>query len=151
MIKKTGLFMLSLILSLSLAACGAKTVDEKAFSDDVLKNVKFAVELNKIDSGMFSTLYGVDLPKDGEAQVYCGSAAAADQFLIFKVENSSEIDGIKTSVEELRDNLAATYKTYNTAELDKINNAVIRTSDSLVIMIITDDYDNAAKIADKYF
>lgn len=149
--KKAVLAVVSLIMAFSLVACGSKTVDINAFRDDVLKNVEFAVELNEIDTQLFSTIYGVELPADAKAQVWCGSAAAADQFAIFTVENSSEIQAVKKSVEEMRDNLAATYSTYATEQLDRINNAVIRTNDKYVVFIITEDYKNAGTLADKYF
>lgn len=149
--KKAVLVVLSFVMVLCFVACGTKTVDIDAFKKDVTENVEFAVELNKIENSLFSTIYGIELPKNAQCEVWCGSAAAADQFAVFEVQNSSETAAVKKSVEELRDALAETYSSYATEQLDKINNAVIRTGDKYVIFIITDDYKNAATLADKYF
>lgn len=82
--KKTISLLLALCcLFAVLTGCGGskKTMEPRAFVDDVLANANFTDSLSQLDDAVIPQYYGVDSADYKSALVYCGTAATAEQIV----------------------------------------------------------------------
>ncbi len=148
--KKLLSLALAVLMAATMFGCGKKgglnEETAKELQKDVLQNVDFEQKLYELNQFTIGTYYA--LPQGAEVTAYVGSAIA-DQIAVFHAADCS--------VKELEDLLIAEtkelkelYAGYDTSELNKISHAIIETSGDYVIFCITDDYEAAQKIIDKY-
>ena len=147
--KKTFLLTLILALLLTLFGCGEKSpLDTEALKEDILTNVTFEVELEKVGDNAVSVLF--TLEEGVTAEIYKGSSVYPDQFGIFKAPDKSAANETKKMLEEYKGSLLTDYSHYNAEQLSKIENAVIYSRGNDVIFLICDQNDKAKDIIEKH-
>ena len=79
--KKTVAFLLAIVcLAALLTGCGGskKTMEPRAFVDDVLANANFTDSLNQLSDDVVAQYYGGDSADYTSAIAYGGTAATAE-------------------------------------------------------------------------
>ena len=147
--KKLLATLLSLVLSLTLCACGSVTIDTAALETEVIDSVTFDAPLQKIDNENTIEVY-YSLPESVSATVYRGSSISADQFCIFTAKDSSGANETEQMALTLIEDLKETFSSYDAEEVTKLNSAIVRKKGNYVVLLITNDYENGNKILDKY-
>lgn len=148
-IVKVMAFVLMLCMVLPMAACGGgekentAPINESALIDALLNQVEYDSVLAEAENAgrMFQ-----DMPEGATVTVYSGTGYCADEVVVVKLlkESDSElaIKSIKYHIQQMRDQFAS----YNTAELPKIDGAVIWDSGLLVIACVTNDHAAAKEL-----
>ena len=148
-IVKVVAFVLMLCMVLPMAACGGgekentAPINESALIDALLNQVEYDSVLAEEENAgrMFQ-----DMPEGATVTVYSGTGYCADEVVVVKLlkESDSElaIKSIKYHIQQMRDQFAS----YNTAELPKIDGAVIWDSGLLVIACVTNDHAAAKEL-----
>ncbi len=147
--KKLFVSLISLFLIISLCGCGNFTLDTAALETDVIENVTFDAPLEKIDNENTINVF-YSLPEDVSAIVYRGSSISADQFCIFTAKDADGAKDTELMISSLLEQLKDTFASYDAEEVTKLNSAIVRKKGNYVVLLITNDYDNANKILDKY-
>ncbi len=142
-------FIAVIFAAICLGGCGEQaTVDVDALTKAVLSEVKFESELTEVNETVLSVTYA--LPEGAVGTAYLGSSTAADQLAVFTLKNADDAKTVKAMLEQKVTSLHDTFAAYDVPELTKIDNAVIRVKGNYAVFCITDDYENAAKVIDKY-
>lgn len=156
MTKKILAFALSLILALCLlAGCSGpsgKNIDGDALYSD-LKTISFTDELIDMDMSAIENYYFFDDTGVIEKARVCKSAsgATAEEIAVVTVKSSSDVESVKKALEMRVDDLGFNFENYVPTEMDKINKAIVTSSGRTVVLVVTDDLENAQAIIDKYF
>jgi hypothetical protein len=82
---------------------------------------------------------------------YFSSGATAEEMAIFKTSGKEEdvkslADAMKNRVERQKN----VYESYASAEVPKLDKAVIGTAGPYLVLYVASDYDAARKVAEKY-
>ena len=143
--KKLLLLTLIFAFVLTFVGCGnQEPLNTETLKEDILKNVKFEVQLEKIGDNAVSVLFSLD---DGvTAEIYKGSSVYPDQFGIFCAPDKTAADNTQKMLEEYKSSLLTDYSHYNAEQLGKIKDAVIYRRGNDVVFIISDQNDKAKEI-----
>ena len=142
--KKTISLLLALCcLFAVLTGCGGskKTMEPRAFVDDVLTNANFTDSLSQLDDAVIPQYYGVD---------YCGTAATAEQIVCFEAVDAAAAQRLLTALQTFVADRIEAYKSYGPAAAMSLENAPVKTIGNYVIAVVCADSDSAAKVVDQY-
>ena len=149
--KKTISLLLALCcLFAVLTGCGSskKTMEPRAFVDDVLTNANFTDSLSQLDDAVIPQYYGVDSADYKSALVYCGTAATAEQ--IVEAVDAAAAQRLLTALQTCVADRSEAYKSYGPAAAMSLENAPVKTIGNYVIAVVCADSDSAAKVVDQY-
>ncbi len=143
--KKTLSILICFLFALSVAGCTSELTPEKqeALIAEVLENVEFQQEMTQLNEMLVGTSY--DIPEGVTAEAY-SAGYPADRFALFNCESSALASEVEAMLQSKTKELYDTYKSYDTSQLNKLDNAIIKTSGNTVIYCVTDDYENAEEI-----
>lgn len=156
MTKRIISIALSLVLALCLfAGCSGasgKDIDGDALYSD-LKALAFTDELVDMDMSAIENYYFFDDTGVIEKARVCKSAsgATAEEIAVITVKSASDVESIKKALEMRVDDLAFNFENYVPAEMNKINKAIVTSNGRTVVLVVTDDLDNAQSTIDRYF
>ena len=143
--------MLSLLLIaaavLCLASCGKKEVNPDAVLAAVQKDVKFDYELS--DAGSAASMFFSNLPDGAQVKLYKGAGEYSDEIAILTGASEADAQKLEAAAKAHIQELHNSYANYVPAELDKIDNAVIKVAGKYVFVCVTNDYGNAATVLDR--
>ena len=151
--KKTLALLLALVCIVSLfAGCGSskKTMEPRAFVDDVLANANFTDSLSQLDDAVIPQYYGVDAADYKSAIVYCGTAATAEQIVCFEASDSAAAERLLAALKTFVADKVEAYKSYGPAAAMSLENAPVKIIGNYVIAVVCADSDSAAKVVDQY-
>lgn len=111
------------------------------------EKVSFDEDLTMIDIDSSKAIYPLENMGIKDMVVLSGSGATADEIAVFKITSKNLKQAIETVKSRIESRIQD-FGTYIPKEVPKLKNPVIRYSDDLLIMVITNDYKNAEKIAD---
>lgn len=124
------------------------TIDINKISEDIMKNIKFEDELNKMDSDTVSKLY--DINNATSQLVYMSSGATAEEIAIFEFKNKEEckiaLENANKRIEERKQS----FKDYMPKEMKKLEDAIIKNTQKYLIVCVTNDQDTVEEILNKY-
>ena len=138
-------------VTMTFAGCGAQkdiTVDIDALAADLAAGVTFDDELSLIDDGMIPMVYGMDAFED--AALYLGSGATAEEIAVFALEDEARDKGALDEAKAHIDSQITSYEDYIPAEVQRLEEAIVRQAGRYVIVVVTADTDAAEKILDEY-
>ena len=152
-LKRVFAAILTLVLLLALTACGDKnvTIDTAALESDINGAGLFVDTLVKLSDATIGGQVETDVSGCTSKVYYAGMGATAEEWGVFECASAKDAKALKTALETHRDNLLTTYSSYAPDAVPRIQNAVIRQKGQYVLFITAEKYDDAAKIADKYF
>ena len=124
--KKTVAFLLAIVcLAALLTGCGGskKTMEPRAFVDDVLANANFTDSLNQLSDDVVAQYYGVDSADYTSAIAYGGTAATAEQIAVFEAKDSAAAERILSALQTFVAEKVEAYKSYGPAAAMSLENA----------------------------
>jgi hypothetical protein len=147
------LLVFTCVLAL-LTGCGSssskKTMDPQTLADDLLANAEFTDSLEQLDDAVIPNYYGVDAADYKSALVYCGTAATAEQIVIFEAVDSSAADRLLSSLQSFVSEKIEAYQSYGPAAAMSLENATVKTIGNYVVAVVCSDSDSAAEIVGQY-
>lgn len=151
--KLMAVIALAVILCLLAAGCGSETyeIDEAAFMEEMLREVKFDCELSQLKEETMSAFF--TLPEGTTGLVYMGSGAYADHAAVFTAPDADAAGEVLTEVQGYTEDLKASFEDYIPEEAAKIDRAVVMQKGRYVVLCIpsADGADDAKSFVDSYF
>lgn len=124
------------------------TIDINELSKDIIENIEFEDELNKVDNETASKLY--DINDFTSQSVYMSSGATSEEIAIFEFEDKEAckvaLEKANKRIEEQKQN----FKDYMPKEMKKLENAMIKNKNQYLIVCITNHPEEVGKILSKY-
>lgn len=124
------------------------TIDINKLAENILQNIKFEDELNKVDSEAVAKLY--DINNTVSQEVYMSSGATAEEIAIFEFKDKDEckraLEKVNKRISEQKQN----FKEYMPKEMKKLENAIIKNKSKYLIVCITDNREDVEIILNKY-
>lgn len=151
--KKTISLLLALCcLFAVLTGCGGskKTMEPRAFVDDVLANANFTDSLNQLSDDVVAQYYGVDSADYTTAIAYGGTAATAEQIAVFEAKDSAAAERILSALQTFVAEKVEAYKSYGPAAAMSLENAPVKIIGNCVVAVVCADSDSAVKVVDQY-
>ena len=151
--KKTVAFLLAIVcLAALLTGCGGskKTMEPRAFVDDVLANANFTDSLNQLSDDVVAQYYGVDSTDYTSAIAYGGTAATAEQIAVFEAKDSAAAERILSALQTFVAEKVEAYKSYGPAAAMSLENAPVKIIGNCVVAVVCADSDSALKVVDQY-
>ncbi len=151
--KKTVAILLAIVcLAALLTGCGGskKTMEPRAFVDDVLANANFADSLNQLSDDVVAQYYGVDSADYTSAIAYGGTAATAEQIVVFEAKDSAAAERILSALQTFVAEKIEAYKSYGPAAAMSLENAPVKIIGNCVVAVVCADSDSALKVVDQY-
>ena len=151
--KKTVAFLLAIVcLAALLTGCGGtkKTMEPRAFVDDVLANANFTDSLNQLSDDVVAQYYGVDSADYTSAIAYGGTAAPAEQIAVFEAKDSAAAERILSALQTFVAEKVEAYKSYGPAAAMSLENAPVKIIGNCVVAVVCADSDSALKVVDQY-
>ena len=151
--KKTVAFLLAIVcLAALLTGCGGskKTMEPRAFVDDVLANANFTDSLNQLSDDVVAQYYGVDSADYTSALAYGGTAATAEQIAVFEAKDSAAAERILSALQTFVAEKVEAYKSYGPAAAMSLENAPVKIIGNCVVAVVCADSDSALKVVDQY-
>ncbi|MDY5711759.1 MAG: DUF4358 domain-containing protein [Oscillospiraceae bacterium] len=151
--KKTVAFLLAIVcLAALLTGCGGskKTMEPRAFVDDVLANANFTDSLNQLSDDIVAQYYGVDSADYTSAIAYGGTAATAEQIAVFEAKDSAAAERILSALQTFVAEKVEAYKSYGPAAAMSLENAPVKIIGNCVVAVVCADSDSALKVVDQY-
>lgn len=146
-----------LILALLMTAC-AGSAEKKPLpaAEDLAKTLLdagiFADELETVDPDIAALLYGFT-EEDG-VDLYCwlsASGGTAEEFTLFLCRDDAALAVARKSAEARLENQKRTYESYAPDEVPKLEGAVVRVRDNILVLCVAADPEKAAKLLSPYF
>ena len=147
--KKTVAFLLAIVcLAALLTGCGGskKTMEPRAFVDDVLANANFTDSLNQLSDDVVAQYYGVDSADYTSAIAYGGTAATAEQIAVFEAKDSAAAERILSALQTFVAEKVEAYKSYGPAAAMSLENAPVKIIGNCVVAVVCADSDSALKV-----
>lgn len=138
-------FLLFLACIFFVCGCSKEKIDINTLSDNISKNILFEEELTLYE-GSSKELYNIDFAK--KAIIYVGSGATAEELAIIEFDNQELANKGYTILKSYIDDRKKIFSTYNPVEVKKLDNAVLKQKENVVIMCVSND-ENALKIIEK--
>ena len=151
--KKTVAFLLAIVcLAALLTGCGGskKTMEPRAFVDDVLAKANFTDSLNQLSDDVVAQYYGVDSADYTSAIAYGGTAATAEQIAVFEAKDSAAAERILSALQTFVAEKVEAYKSYGPAAAMSLENAPVKIIGNCVVAVVCADSDSALKVVDQY-
>ena len=151
--KKTVAILLAIVcLAALFTGCGGskKTMEPRAFVDDVLANANFTDSLNQLSDDVVAQYYGVDSADYTSAIAYGGTAATAEQIAVFEAKDSAAAERILSALQTFVAEKVEAYKSYGPAAAMSLENAPVKIIGNCVVAVVCADSDSALKVVDQY-
>lgn len=124
------------------------TIDINKLSDDIMQNIKFEDEMNKVDKKTTEKLYTINNAIN--QVVYMSSGATAEEIAIFEFENKEECKGAMENANKRIEEQKESFKDYMPKEMKKLEESIISTKDKYLMIFVTDNQNGVQKILNKY-
>ena len=145
----------ALLLVALLAACGGSLKPLPA-KEELAKTLTdagiFSDELEAVDADIAAYLYGLTDAEGVEIGSWLSaSGGTAEEITLFTCQNDEILKAVRDSVDARLDMQKRTYKDYAPAEVPKLEKAVVRVRDKVLIVCVSADPEKAAKLLSPYF
>lgn len=124
------------------------TIDINKLSDDIMQNIKFEDEMNKVDKKTTEKLYTINNAIN--QVVYMSSGATAEEIAIFEFENKEECKEAMENANKRIEEQKESFKDYMPKEMKKLEESIINTKDKYLMIFVTDNQNGVQKILNKY-
>lgn len=137
---------------LALTACSGNSSSQSQKSpaeiaDEIYKSQTFQDTLNAIDADMLGDYYRIDAADLSDSKIYVsGSFSTAEEIAVFQASSEQAVDNIKKAIDTRLEDLKLAFESYAPNEMTKINNPVLITKGTMVVLVLADD---TAAVSDK--
>ncbi len=144
--KKAVVILLTVIMTVSLFGCeNTKIFDVNTLADTLNSNLEFGEALEKSESEIAYSIYGIDSSLCTDAALYLGSGATADEIAVFNCIDNNSVKKVVEAANNRLDYLREGYSSYGPSEVPKIESAKIITEGLTVIVCICKNPDSVAE------
>lgn len=133
-----------LALLLSLTACGGSDSQPQKsaaeIADAIYSTQTFQDTLNAIDADMLGDYYRIDAADLTDSKVYVsGSFSTVEEIAVFQASSSDAVENIKKAIDTRLEDLKLAFENYVPGEMTKINDPVLITKGTTVVLVLADD------------
>ena len=133
-----------LALLLTLTACGGSDSQPQKsaaeIADAIYSTQTFQDTLNAIDADMLGDYYRIDAADLTDSKVYVsGSFSTAEEIAVFQASSSDAVENIKKAIDTRLEDLKLAFENYGPGEMTKINDPVLITKGTTVVLVLADD------------
>ena len=133
-----------LALLLTLTACGGSDSQPQnsaaEIADAIYSTQTFQDTLTAIDSDMLGDYYRIDAADLTDSKVYVsGSFSTAEEIAVFQASSSDAVENIKKAIDTRLEDLKLAFENYVPGEMTKINDPVLITKGTTVVLVLADD------------
>lgn len=133
-----------LALLLTLTACGGSDSQPQKsaaeIADAIYSTQTFQDTLNAIDADMLGLYYRIDAADLTDSKVYVsGSFSTAEEIAVFQASSSDAVENIKKAIDTRLEDLKLALENYFPGEMTKINDPVLITKGTTVVLVLADD------------
>lgn len=133
-----------LALLLTLTACGGSDSQPQKsaaeIADAIYSTQTFQDTLNAIDADMLGHYYRIDAADLTDSKVYVsGSFSTAEEIAVFQASSSDAVENIKKAIDTRLEDLKLAFENYVPGEMTKINDPVLITKGTTVVLVLADD------------
>ena len=133
-----------LALLLTLTACGGSDSQPQKsaaeIADAIYNTQTFQDTLNAIDSDMLGDYYRIDAADLTDSKVYVsGSFSTAEEIAVFQASSSDAVENSKKAIDTRLEDLKLAFENYVPGEMTKINDPVLITKGTTVVLVLADD------------
>ena len=153
--KYLSFVLASLMLILSLTACGEKAPKEvTASAADLAKQLTETVSdgtlaADPVVSDILDSTYFVDMEQVEESAAYMSTGATASEVAVIKCTDSSYASEVEDLFKSRVESQSELFASYAPDEVKKLDAAVIKVSGNYVGLCVTDDTSKAESILEK--
>lgn len=153
--KYLSFVLASLMLILSLTACGEKAPKEVTVSAaDLAKQLTETVSdgtlaADPVVSDILASTYFVDMEQVEESAAYMSTGATASEVAVIKCTDSSYASEVEDLFKSRVESQSELFASYAPDEVKKLDAAVIKVSGNYVVLCVTDDTSKAESILEK--
>jgi hypothetical protein len=145
MLKK---FVSSILCILLLAGCGSSTSAGQAASaqaESIVSQLNLSDKMDKVEDRIIKGLFFFEEGTLKDSSVYIANDKSADIVAVFQSDDTAEVkDKINTYLATAKEQM----QNYYPDEVFKIDNAIIQEAGNQVALIVTNDIENARKVAE---
>jgi predicted small lipoprotein YifL len=144
-----------LLVFLLLAACGGSGKQPLPAAEDLAKKLMdagvFSEDLEAADGDIAAYLYGLADTAGVELHSWLSSGATAEEFTLFTCQDDAVLQEVRKSVDARLEMQKSTFSNYVPAEVPKLEKAVVRVRDKVLVVCVAADGDKAAKLLAPFF
>ena len=120
-----------------------KDIDPAKAAKDIISKTGFSVTLDSIDEANVQYIGGYDkIPAGTKCSVNMAAGANAEEVSVFKTDDTKTVaDAVRAHVEAQK----TAFASYKPEDMPKLDNAVIVEKSGVVVLVVTADYETAAK------
>ena len=149
--RKLTLLLALLCLLAAFTGCGGKKeLVPQSFISEMLDGAEFTDSLAQVDEAVALLLYGVDAADCKSINVYCGTAATAEEIAVFEANDSAAAERILSAAQARVAHQIETYKSYGPAAAMALEDAVVAKTGNFVVVVVCSDSQGAKKLAEPY-
>ena len=144
--------IMAVAASFALTACGAKKdVDINALTTSLQNEIVYSDELSEIPMdtalNMIYSFGDIEIP---EAHILESSGATAEEIAVIKCANESDIEAVKSVLNDRIAEQKESFEDYVPEELNKLDAAVVYTSGCVAVLSVSDEPEKAKSIIESY-
>lgn len=147
--KFISIFASVTMMGLLLTGCGGGKAEITAAPSELAKDLAATssdTSLTEISEAILASTYLVDAAQIEESSAYIGAGATACEAVVIKCADDSYPEEVKTLFETRVKNQSELYASYNAAEVENLDNAIIKTSGNYAVLCVTDDTAAAEEV-----
>lgn len=124
------------------------TIDIETLANEILQNIEFEDEINKVDIGTVEKLYNIN---NAVSQiVYMSSGSTAEEIAIFEFENKEDCQMAVEKANKRIEEQKQSFRDYMPKEMKKLEDSIVESENNYLIVCITDNQGKIEEILDKY-
>lgn len=150
--KITALFCTA-AMAMMLTACGGKNKEVSIDAAALAKDLQTAVTsdtLAETASAMLPSVYFYDEANVENAIAYASSGATACEVAVIQSKDAKNTADIEKLLKNRVDNQSSLYASYNEGEVEKLDDAIIKSAGAYTVLCVCDDTDKASEVLKKY-
>lgn len=152
--KIVSMALASLMLILSLTACGGSAKEVSASAADLAKQLSETVSdgtlsSDPVVSDILASTYFVDMEQVEESAAYMSTGATACEVAVIKCKDSAYTSEVADLFKSRVESQSELFASYAPEEVEKLDAAVIKTSENYAVLCVTDDTAKAESVLKK--
>ena len=151
--KKTiSVIICTLLCLLSLSGCGSvKELDIDTASTQLMSAGIFDEDLTEVSNSVTEKRLALDAKNIEVCRSYAGTKAVVDEIVMIKAVSDEAAENVKASFDKHIQSQKNSYASYRPDEVPKLEDAVVMTSGSYAVMVVSKDASQAEKIVKDCF
>lgn len=141
--RRAGALFAALLI-FGLSACGPVQVDPAAALQTIRDTVPFSEELTELDKAAICKNYDLEEDDLAGCAAAIGSGATAENAVVLEGVDSAAAERLEAAMRAFLEDWIEGYSDYKPEEVPKLEQAVLRTRGSYVILCVSADSGKAA-------